>query len=185
VEPQEIPPQHSEEAVWCKLLSVHYEVYPCCGEKASEDEAHHKINGICDICGYDPALTISSTTAQKGATVSIVVSVADNPGVVGMQLTFEYDESVMTLINVSSGEAFSALDFIESGNYSSGSKVLWDGLDLDVNDIKDGEILIFTFAIDPNAAIGDYNVLVKVKAYNNDLEPISFKINNGVITVTE
>ena len=46
----------------------------------------------------------------------------------------------------------------------------------------DGEMLILTFDIS-NASSGSYNIFLKVNAYDNDLNSLSFKLGNIIINV--
>lgn len=55
-----------------------------------------------------PTITVDSTTAKAGTSVTVDVSVKDNPGILGMTLNVKYDDG-LTLTTGQSGDAFSAL----------------------------------------------------------------------------
>ena len=149
-------------------------------------DAHTIEDGKCIHCDYVvyPTITVSSATYSKSSgeeNITVVVSISQNPGVLGMTLVLEYNTDAMDLISTESGEAFSTLDFSNSGN-----AVNWDGEKISESDIKDGEILVLTFRMNSYVSCGDYNVNVKmIHACDNDFKPLDFKINNGTVTVTE
>ena len=177
---------HSGSVIWYKLHSVHFHGYSCCAEQTDTEEPHSKVNGVCTVCGFDPTVSISSETAMAGADgVSIVVSVADNPGIIGLELTLEYDDSILTLTGATAGSALSGLVFTPADYYSNGCKFLFDGTSITNSNIKNGEILILTFDVADYAYEGEYSVMLNVKAYDRDLNRLSFKINNGGIAVNQ
>ena len=77
--------------------------------------------------------SVATTTASlcPGSTVSVNVSIKDNPGILGSVLRVEYD-SKLTLTDAKSGEAFSTLVMTKPGKFGSPSKFVWDGQDLPI-----------------------------------------------------
>ena len=149
-------------------------------------DAHTIEDGKCIYCDYVayPTVTVSSATYSKSSGeeyVTVVVSVSQNPGVLGMRLMLEYSSDIMTYDEVNSGSAFSSLDFSILDNV-----VVWDGMEISESDVKDGEILVLTFRMNSYADLGEYKINVKVlDAYDNDLKPIDFLVISGTVTVTE
>ncbi len=176
------PSVHSGEEVWFKRLNTHCRGYSCCGITVTEEESHSKSEGVCTVCGFDPVISISEAVISTDTeTATITVSVFDNPGIVGLQLTLSFDES-LTLTDVQSGSALAALEFTSPEDISRGGTFLWDGADIEDKDVKDGDILTLTFDIS-EATVGEYQVLLNVKAYDGNLSTLSFKLVNGVISV--
>ncbi len=176
---------HTGEIIWRKLNTTHHQVYSCCETGVTEKEAHNKVDGICNTCGFEPKLMLSSAEIDSDTTeVVFVLSVEDNPGILGMELTLTYDDSVMTLVEASAGEALSGLAFSSSDTLTSGCSFIFDGVEIQDKDIFDGEALILTFTVDevlePDA---EYSVLFKAKVYDGNLDVIPFKIYNGVLTI--
>ena len=99
-------------------------------------------------------------------------------------LGFTYDESVLTLTKVESGDAMSQLTFTPPGNLSSGNNFIWDGYEISADDVQDGEVLILTFNVSSTAAIGEYNILLEATVYDLELNSTEFKLINGFIFVT-
>lgn len=159
-----------------------------CGEilEPINENAHDMEGNKCIICGesFYPTISVSSATYSKSSgydTVTIVVSIEENPGVLGMLLTFQYSATAMELISIENGSALYALDFNIFGN-----AVMWENMEISPDDVIDGDILVLTFRIIEKTNVGSYNVNVEVNsAYDNNLKSLNFKIVNGTITVTD
>lgn len=174
---------HTGEIVWMKHLDTHYRVYSCCYTQTSEAEEHTLVNGICRVCGFNPTIITTSREAAPGETVSIVVSVSDNPGITGLTAKIQYSADVLTLTEATSGAALIDLTFTAPSNLSSGCTFLWDGVEIKDENIKNGELLTLTFNISPNAPEGEYSILLEIRAYDNELNPLTFSIEGGKVIV--
>ena len=167
-----------------KLLGAHYRTYSCCSERVSEPEGHTMVDGACTECGFNPTVTIASIEAAPGEEqVVIALSVADNPGITGLMATIQYSEDVFTLTEARSGEALDALNFTAPGTLASGCTFLWDAIEVKDEDIENGEFLLLTFDVSPDAHEGEYSILVKIRAYDNDLTPFNLIIKGGKVTI--
>lgn len=76
--------------------------------------------------GKTAIISVEGKNAIPGSTVSVNVSIKDNPGILGSVLRVEYD-SKLTLTDAKSGEAFSTLVMTKPGKFGSPSKFVWDG----------------------------------------------------------
>jgi len=176
---------HSADESWFKKVDCHYMGYKCCGLATTDPENHVKVEGVCTVCGFDPSITVAKATVSGNTrTVTLSVSVADNPGIIGLELTLTFDTNSLTLVSADSGAAVKDLVFTAPDDISAGGTFLWDAADVSDKDITDGEILKLTFDVS-EAADGEYPVLIKVNAYDNDLAPLSFKLSNGSITISD
>lgn len=134
--------------------------------------------------GKTATISVERKNAIPGSTVSVNVSIKDNPGILGSVLRVEYD-SKLTLTDATSGVAFGALVMTKPGKFGSPSKFVWDGQDLAKEDIKDGVILNLTFNISKNAKEGDelgINVYCE-NAVDTDLNDVNVKIENSAIKI--
>lgn len=176
--------EHHGEIIWVKHLDSHYLLYSCCYLRASEPTEHTIIDGACTECGFNPTISIGSVEVSPGDTqVKIAISVKDNPGIAGLMVTLQYSSDVLVLTDASSGEALSALTYTAPSNLNSNCTFLWDSTGIDDADIKDGELLVLTFDISPSAPEGEYSVLLKISAYDNELNPFTFIIEGGKVTI--
>lgn len=175
---------HYGELLLGKNYDSHYMVYSCCYKQATTAEKHTKVNGVCTVCGFNPTVTVESVNVtQKEKQVKLVLSISDNPGIIGLVATVRYNSDVFKLTEAKSGEALSSLTFTTPSVLKSGCSFLWDGVEMQDKDIKDGEFLILTFTISENAPDGEYIVSLDFSAYDNNLNQITLNITGGKITI--
>ncbi len=131
----------------------------------------------------EPSLIISSASAHVGDdTVSVAISVKNNPGVLGASFSLSYD-SALTLSSVSKGTAWSSLFYTRPGTYSNPCTFGWDGVEADAGD---GELLILTFDISGITEPGTYEISISYNygdIFDNDIAPIDFKVRSGSIVI--
>ncbi len=176
---------HGNETVCIKHIDSHYFVYTCCYEKASEPEEHNIVDGACTVCGYNPTITATSTEVAPGdKQVTITLSVRDNPGIVGLFMTVQYSSDMFTLTEASGGEALDALIFTAPSTLGSGCTFMWDGVEIQDKDIKDGEFLVLTFNVADNAPEGEYSILFNISAFDNNLNRINLRVVGGKVTIS-
>lgn len=135
----------------------------------------------------DPTFIVSKIDAAPGdASVEVSVSVKNNPGILGMTLSVGYDDSAMTLVGASNGEALSKLNMSKPKRFKNGCNFVWYGEAIQERDIKDGDILILEFEVASDAKNGEYPVTVTYSdgdIINNDLESLTLDIIAGKVTV--
>ena len=148
-----------------------------------------------------PTLTLSGASAEPGDTVTLTVSIKDNPGIAGCKLYFYYDTSVFTA---------SAASFTTQGSFKEGGLVVntieladkngrYDGEEgmeghlvnwynaSGVNTDSDGKMMTVTFKVASNAKAGEYEIGLDYSPkgiYTEEGERLSAKTEGGVITVT-
>lgn len=144
--------------------------------------------GIISTNAASPSSTINieSPSAVPGASVDVNVMIENNPGVLGATLELSYDER-LTLTNAVQGEAWDCLTMTKPGKFISPCKFVWDGQELNENQIKDGVILKLTFDVAKNVPTGteipisinyDYGDVVD---YNLDF--VNLDIKSSQLTV--
>ncbi len=176
---------HGNTTICIKHIDSHYFVYTCCYEKASEPEEHNIVDGACTVCGYNPTITATSTEVSPGdKQVTVTLSLRDNPGIVGLFMTVQYSSDMFTLTDARSGEALDALMFTAPSALGSGCTFMWDGVEIQDKDIKDGEILVLTFDVADNAPTGEYSILFNISAFDNDLNRVNLRVVGGKVTIS-
>ncbi|MBQ8399986.1 MAG: InlB B-repeat-containing protein [Clostridia bacterium] len=134
-------------------------------------------------------IAVGSTTAKAGATVEVELAIADNPGILGMTLSVEYDETLATLIAVENGEALSYMSFTKPKDLSSGCQLPWDAEEVKESDVTDGVIAKLTFEVSEDAQIDDLiSVRLSHKSgaiIDNDMNPIPVMFIQGYIQVID
>ena len=128
-----------------------------------------------------PSIVVGQKSAVPGQTVTVDISMKNNPGITGFKINVSYNKNVLTLQNAETigfdamySQNMTAMPFIVS--WESG-----------LQDVKlDGEIIRLTFAVNGNAAEGSYPVTVSYQPddiYNLKEENIHFAVINGSIEV--
>ena len=133
-----------------------------------------------------PTIIIDNVTANANDTVEVSVQIINNPGIIGMTLSLQYDESALSLTAIEKGNALGEMTFTRPKELKSGCQLPWDAEEVLPEDATNGEILKLSFKVLDTAAKGTYAVAL---AYNegaiidNDMMPVAVSIINGSITV--
>ncbi len=117
-----------------------------------------------------------------GSTVTVDISIKDNPGILGAVLQLEYDSN-LTLKAIQTGDAFSSLTLTKPGKLVSGCKFVWDGQELLSDDVKDGIIMSLTFDVSEDAKAGtELPISISFEdVVDKDLTAVEIMITNGKI----
>lgn len=144
------------------------------------------------IGGYSAAKAAEATKVEvgtvvtdPGTTVSVDVSITNNPGILGTVIKINYDDDLV-LKAASAGEAFSPLTMTKPGQYKNGCKFGFDGQDLEADDIKDGTILTLTFEVPADGGAGqEYGIHVTLDSpVDVYLNPVNVTTTPGSIKIT-
>lgn len=151
-------------------------------EETSPEETEEESTEVSLV----PAILVENITASAGNTVTLTISLQDNPGIVSLALNVKFDETVMKLVKaedtgmISGGEHKQML--------TSPYRLNWANDTLTTNITENGCIAVLTFEISEEARKGAYPVSVEYDLengdiYNSELEAVPFEVQNGVITV--
>ena len=127
----------------------------------------------------EPTIMVNSAIGEPGEIVEVHLELKNNPGILGMILSVEYDETAMRLIEVENGNAFSnVLTMTPSKELKSGMRFVWDGLELGKNDVKDGTVLLLRFQIAETAVVGE-RYTISFKSNDGDIVDSNLKVVNA------
>ena len=119
-------------------------------------------------------ISLSEAEAQRGETVSITVSIENNPGIAVASIALDYDKNVFSLESVKNGEIFSSLD--------TGLNLFWSA---DQNCIGDGVIATLTFKVSPEAKAKAYTIsAILNEAIDENARDVAVGVSNGKIVVS-
>ena len=149
-------------------------------------------NNVGFVCEFDdlqtvpsdpnaPSIVVGQKSAVPGQTVTVDISMKNNPGITGFKINVSYNKNVLTLQNAET----IGFDAMYSQNMTAIPFVVsWEN---GLQDVKlDGEIIRLTFAVNRNAADGSYPVTVSYQPddiYNLKEENIHFAVINGSVEV--
>ena len=124
------------------------------------------------------------TASDNNKMVEVKVSVTNNPGILGMVFSVNYDEDTLKLIECQNGAALSALAFQEPSKLVSGCNFVWYGSE--IGEGVDGEMLILTFEIVQNAEPGTYPVSISWNdnaIYDRNSDMLVPDVTQGAVVV--
>lgn len=122
----------------------------------------------CSVCGEVEKdnsmslLSVSGKTAKAGGTVSVTISLANNPGIAALAFRVSYPKGAMTLESAVAGGLFGSATL----NTSTGMFLFDDAADVTEN----GTLLTLTFKVSDMAALGEYRISVEIISCNNAAE---------------
>ena len=132
------------------------------------------------------AFTVDTVTAAADRRqVEVAIYVTDNPGILGMVFSVNYDDEALKLIDCQNGVALSSLAFQAPSRFSSGCNFVWYGSQ--TGEVTDGEMLILTFEIAENASPGTYPVSISWKEntiYDSNSDMVDPSVKQGAIVVS-
>lgn len=136
----------------------------------------------------NPTFKVETVKADAGDTsVTVGISVINNPGILGATLKLSYDDTVLSLTSAESGEAFKGLNFTKPKRFKKDCNFVWYGEDLSESEIVDGEVLTLTFDVS-DSATSTYPISISYvdgDIFGTDLLPVEIDIINGAIVVDE
>ena len=121
-----------------------------------------------------PQLVIANARARAGEEIEVGVILHNNPGLTGMVLTPVFDSAALTLKSVKKADLGFAVSVIKNIT-----------LDTDGDNVtEDGILITMTFAVNEDAAAGDYRIgLIVRECTNEDWDDIELAVVNGTLTV--
>lgn len=130
-----------------------------------------------------PSFIVGTAEGKRGDTVTVTVSVANNPGIVSLKLNVGYDAKVLTLKSITGGlfpsTAFGPL---------SANPIAVNWVDsIRPNNTANGVVATLTFTIKDNAPFGTSAVTVTHTAddvYDFDFMNVFFADVDGLVNVT-
>ena len=141
--------------------------------------------GTLRVSGTSPAYVVSSVSGKAGDTVSVTVSIENNPGLVAAAFTVKYDATKVSLQSVKGGSVLKGFSYKDSPLSSQCRISFFD--DKISKDIKENGVLVtLTFKLLPIFTSGTADVTVtpdKSNTFNVDLDEISLRGSSGKISL--
>jgi len=110
----------------------------------------------------------------------------NNPGLVSLTVSLNFDDTVMKLTQISRGDALSEMTFTppKGEAIKKGCTLAWDAEEVLPEAATNGVIIKFTFAVEDSATNGEYDVsLLNPDIMDNDLNPVEMQIVKGKVTI--
>lgn len=141
------------------------------------------------ISNNNPTFIGVDVCAEIGGIVTVKINIENNPGILGMILSINVDDSVFSYVDASKGAAMPGLTLTTPGKQSivSPYTFVFDGITLSEEDKVDGEMLILTFRVSENAVPGVYEVSLSYSAgdiFDDDFNELEIDVINAKVTVS-
>lgn len=144
-------------------------------------ETNFTVTVVQTAVGEDtPIIKIESKTARAGETVTVNVTLENNPGISSAVLKIEYDATRLKLENAVFGDIFANGAFT---NYNLPYVALVGSGDI----TEDAVLLTLTFTVSEDASEGEAYVFVRYEdgdITNYEEESVSFAVSDGKVMVT-
>ena len=139
------------------------------------------------VYAQNPAEIVAvSSSAEKGGTVNVTVSMANNPGIWGLKFKVGYNHDAMTLKAANVGDVFAKSEVTLPETLDQ-EKFVFYGTGNDIaNNTKNGTLLVLEFQVNANASIADYDITVElVQCINVDGDDVTIEMKNGKVSVVD
>lgn len=154
-----------------------YETLPYSAKSAPEAKK-------AETKGSEPTIVVDSVTAEPGETVTVCVSLENNPGIVSMMLTVDFDQALELIGRTDTGLLPGQ---VHSPNLNNPYTLCWVNDTATTNYTVNGAIVELTFKLSENAEPGTYPITISYDLdnydiYNCDVELVEFEVVNGGVT---
>lgn len=139
-----------------------------------------------DIDTNASAFVVSDVSAKAGSTVTVDISINNNPGITAFNFSVDYPEEVMSLTGVEYKTLFSSK--------ASGSKTMtspfiisWFST-LSEDETANGVIVTLTFKVNEDVEAGSYPINLTYdenNVFDSSFTNIAFAVDNGNVVVTD
>lgn len=140
------------------------------------------------VSAAGPVLSASDESAKVGDTVTVTVSISQNPGINWSSFYVEYDSSKLQLVGAQNGEVMNSWDSY-AVSQADGSYLVTTHTSTTKNTSKDGTMAVLTFKVLDGAAGSECVVSVSSKECYTDtgtsIEKVGVSTSNGTITVSQ
>ena len=134
-----------------------------------------------------PRVTVSSLKTTAGREIEISISIENNPGIAGYDITLNFDNTILTPISVTCGDVFSGeiTSNLDSGADLSKLKFVTAMYSRASNSTVNGAIVTFRFKVKDDASVGVTALTLDCKVTNQKLDDISLNTVNGKVEIID
>lgn len=121
-------------------------------------------------------ITAKTAWGMPGNQAKVVLTMENNPGIVGMTLQLKLNDSVMSVTSAENGTAVNGAN-IRFTPPASGSNYIWTGTEVGADEISDGTLLTLTLDVKADAKLGEYPIEIScTDAVNNKLKQVPITV---------
>ena len=158
--------------IFVMLLSLVIMLLMCCPAFAANNQ---------------PTISVGNVSGEVGDTVSVDISVSNNPGIIALKLKLQYDTEYLSLKSVQDAGLMGSKNYTFGNNITAVPFVLWweDGLSSE-NYTADGTLATLTFEIISSPANNKAEISISLDSgstFNYDLDDVAFDTKSGFVTI--
>ncbi len=128
-------------------------------------------------------ISVNNVEAAAGETVDVVVSLANNPGIVSMRIEVAYDANVLEFVSKAGGDAFGGMAY----GPDTANPFIFNWVDtLNPNNTTNGTFAVLTLKVKEGAALGKSDITVTYDPddiYDVNFDNVGFETVAGSVTV--
>jgi len=136
--------------------------------------------------GGQGAFIVSDTVGKAGETITVTVSVKDNPGIIAAALRISYDAEKLELIGVHDEKLIGGTVTFSQNYTANPYYVSWNDALAAEDTVSDGDLVTLTFRIRENCPDGLYDIGLCCNpgdVFNKEMENQPFTAVGGKVTV--
>lgn len=133
-----------------------------------------------------PKFVISNSSARVGSTVTVDISIKNNPGITAFNFAIDFPKDILTLTNVEYKDLFSSRA-LGSQNLTNPFTVSWFSMRSE-NETANGVIATLKFLVNKNVKKGNYPITLtydRDNVFNASFTNVEFSVDNGEIAVID
>ncbi len=142
---------------------------------------------ICANATDAATVSIASVSGNPGETVTVDVTLQNNPGMIALRLHVSYDNTALQLLDVEDKGLFGTKNaFFGKDKSANPYTVYWADSLATTNHTDNGTLCTLTFMILDTAAVGNSEITVSAdtgSSLNVDLESVSVHTENGFVDI--
>lgn len=137
------------------------------------------------VSAANPTLRAVAVTHTKiGTSFDVTLSIENNPGFNGLEISAEYDKTVLSLEKTTNGSLFKTIITTSQNKQVVPYKIMWITSDVNFMDItEDGVVVTYTFKVLDDAALGDTALRFAITDFSDNANTKDFDFVDSEIKV--
>lgn len=140
---------------------------------------------VPSVSAASPTLRAKSvTTAQTGTLFNVAVSIENNPGFNGLQISAEYDRTVLSLDKTTNGNIFKTIITTSQNKQVVPYEIMWITSDVNFMDVtENGVVVTYTFRVLDSASLGNTTLKFAITDFSDNANTKDFDFVDSEIKV--
>ena len=150
-------------------------------------KGHNFENGTCKTCGLTvegASVLLPTLSARPGDTVTVPVTLTNNPGLITAKITLTFDDTRLQLVSAEDTGLLAGGVFGDT--MASPYALTWEKGDQTADNTENGILANLTFKVLDGAAVGTAALTAQVSDTGNTaMESVALSVTDGAVNVTD